>query len=239
VHPAPVPDEEATARRLIESQRRYYDVRAPDYADAGLPPDRKRPGLLPAGEARRLVAEFGAHGDVLELACGTGGLTRELIRHARTVTAVDGSARMLDLNRQRVGDSRVRYVHADLFEWRPEHRYDAVFFGFWLSHVPPTHFDAFWSMVEACLRPGARAGFVDEDDRGTGNEADVSTTGIPAPRRTLGDGRTFEIVKVFWRPPDLRDRLRALGWHAEVRSVGWTFLYGAARPGGLRSDAEG
>ena len=83
--------DEAAARRLIESQRRYYDVRAPDYADAGLPSDRKHPGLLPAGEARRLVASFGLQGDVLELACGTGGLTRELVRHARTLTAVDGS----------------------------------------------------------------------------------------------------------------------------------------------------
>ena len=224
-----VPDE-AAARRLIESQRRYYDVRAPDYADAGLPSDRKHPGLLPPGEARRLVASFDPHGDVLELACGTGGLTRELVRHARTLTALDGSARMLDLNRRRVGDSRVEYVHADLFEWRPERRYDAVFFGFWLSHVPPTHFDAFWSLVRACLRPGGRAGFVDEDHRGAGNEADVSATGIPTVRRTLGDGRAFEIVKVFWRPPDLRDRLRALGWDAEVRSVGRTFLCGTARP---------
>jgi SAM-dependent methyltransferase len=232
--------DDVAARRLIESQRRYYDVRAPDYADAGLPSDRRHAGLLAADEAARLVAELGLHGDVLELACGTGGFTCELVRHARTLTAVDGSPRMLRLNRQRVGDDRVEYVHADLFEWRPERRYDAVFFGFWLSHVPPTHFDSFWSMVRSCLRPGGRAGFVDEDHRGVSNEADVSGTGLPTARRTLGDGRTFDIVKVFWRPRDLERRLRALGWRVEVRSVGPTFLVGTADPGRrLRRRATG
>jgi hypothetical protein len=30
----------------------------------------------------------------------------------------------------------VRFICADLFAWSPERRYDVVFFGFWLSHVP-------------------------------------------------------------------------------------------------------
>ena len=219
-----------SARRLIDSQRRYYDVRAPDYADAGLPPDRRHAGLLAADEAPRLVAELGPDGDVLELACGTGGFTRELVRRARTLTAVDTSPRMLGLNRQRLGAERVDYVRADLFQWRPERRFDVVFFGFWLSHVPPTHFDAFWSTVASCLRPGGRAGFVDEDHRGVSNEAAVPGTGTPTARRTFADGRTFDIVKVFWRPRDLERRLRALGWRADVRSVGRTFLFGTADP---------
>jgi hypothetical protein len=28
--------------------------------------------------------------------------------------------------------------------WRPDRRYDVVFFGFWLSHVPLERFAAFW-----------------------------------------------------------------------------------------------
>jgi len=59
------------------------------------------------------------------------------------VTAVDASPEMLELARHRVGnDPRVRFVLADLFAWRPEGRYDVVFFGFWIddtseSDVPP------------------------------------------------------------------------------------------------------
>lgn len=39
------------------------------------------------------------------------------------------------LARARVGDDRVHFIHADLFSWTPDARYDVVFFGFWLSLV--------------------------------------------------------------------------------------------------------
>jgi trans-aconitate methyltransferase len=75
-------------------------------------------------------------GDVLELACGPGAWTEKLLRHASGLTAVDGASEMLARARARVGDARVRFVQADLFTWTPDRRYDVVFFGFWLSHVP-------------------------------------------------------------------------------------------------------
>ena len=111
---------------IVASQREYYDERAEDYGDASRP-DRKMPGLLPDDLVRSLVDEFAPTGDVLELACGTGIFTRELVRHARTLTAVDGSPRMLEINRQRVGDRSVTYVLADLFSWEPDRTYDEVF----------------------------------------------------------------------------------------------------------------
>ena len=119
---------------------------------------------------------------------------------------------------------------ADLFEWTPAERFDVVFFGFWLSHVPPTHFDRFWSLVRSCLRPGGRAAFVDESERGAENEELLTDVGLPTARRTLSDGRSFDIVKVFWNPADLARRLHQGGWTATVRSVGETFLYGEALP---------
>jgi hypothetical protein len=36
---------------------------------------------------------------------------------------------MLALASARVTDERVRFVSADLFRWRPDRRYDVVFFG--------------------------------------------------------------------------------------------------------------
>ncbi len=33
----------------------------------------------------------------------------------------------------------------------PDRRYDAVFFAFWLSHVPLERFASFWSTVADCL----------------------------------------------------------------------------------------
>jgi ubiquinone/menaquinone biosynthesis C-methylase UbiE len=86
---------------------------------------------------RLLVDEFAPTGDVLEIACGSGAFTREIVRHANAVTALDGSPRMIERNRQEVADPRVNYVVADAFTWEPDRAYDAAVFSFWLSHVPP------------------------------------------------------------------------------------------------------
>jgi hypothetical protein len=40
--------------------------------------------------------------------------------------------------------------------------------------------------------------------------------GIPSARRTLTDGRQFDIVKVFWDPDRLRELLRQLGWEFTI-----------------------
>ncbi len=110
----------------------------------------------------RAVDELAPTGDVLELACGPGTWTAQLLRHARSLTAVDGAPEMLALARERVGSAEVRFIEADLFRWRPERRYDGVFFGFWLSHVPPERFEQFWELVADCLEPGGRVLFVDD-----------------------------------------------------------------------------
>jgi demethylmenaquinone methyltransferase/2-methoxy-6-polyprenyl-1,4-benzoquinol methylase len=212
---------------LLAEQREFYDLRAPDYAN-GTRSARAASGDMSREMCRALVDDFAPAGDVLELACGPGAFTRELVRHARAVTAVDGSARMLERNRREVHDDRVTYVEADLFDWQPARTYDTVFFGFWLSHVPPARFDGFWALVRSCLRPGGRVAFVDEDARGTGNDDLRVVDGVQVATRTLRDGRRYDVVKLYWDPAELQDRLRALGWQATVRRAGDTFLYGTA-----------
>ena len=219
-------DQDPGSARFRASQRTYYDQRAPDFGDAARP-DRRIDGNPPRELIAALVDELAPTGDVLELGCGSGGITRELLRHARTVTAVDGSRQMLERNRREVGGRDVTYVHADIFEWRPDRQYDAVYFGFWLSHVPPDSFATFWALVRACLRPGGRVGFVDEDDRAAPNDEVRLVDGVPVATRTLHDGRRFDIVKVFWDPAALEARLRTLGWDIAVRRAGETVLYGS------------
>lgn len=215
---------------LLASQKAFYEERAPDYADPSKPADRRVRSNMNSDDVRALVDELAPAGDVLELACGTGIFTADIARHAHSVTAVDASPRMLEIARARVGDAKVTYVCGDIFAWEPDRTYDAVFFGFWLSHVPPSSFDDFWSLVRRCLAPHGRVGFVDEDDRGAGHDEVRSVEGVPVARRRLADGREFDIVKVFWRPDDLEGRLRSLGWDADVRRTGDTFLFGVAKP---------
>ena len=133
---------------------------------------------------------------------------------------------MLTRNRTEVALPNVRYVAADVFRWEPEATYDVVFFGFFLSHVPPRAFDPFWRLVRACMRERGRVAFVDEDDRAAGNDEVRLLDGVPVARRTLSDGREFDVVKVFWNPEELATTLRPLGWDVTIRRVGSGFIYG-------------
>ncbi len=154
-----------------------------------------------------------------------------LAEDATEMTAVDASPEMLRLNAEKTRDPRVTYVVSDVFAIRPAATWDIVFFGAWLSHVPPGRFEAFWDLVARLLAPGGRAIFVDEVAPGLGNEEWVDERKGVILRR-LGDGSTYRAVKVLWEPAALVDRLRGLGWDAEVRSVA-PFLWGwAARAKG-------
>jgi 2-polyprenyl-3-methyl-5-hydroxy-6-metoxy-1,4-benzoquinol methylase len=144
----------------LQEQARYYAQRADEYDDWFY-----RRGRYDRGEEHnarwraeaetvlRAIAAFAPAGQVLELASGTGLWTQQLARTADAVTAVDASAEMHEVSRRRTFDGPVEYEVADLFAWRPARRYDVVFFGFWLSHVPPDRFEAFWAMVADCLKP--------------------------------------------------------------------------------------
>jgi 2-polyprenyl-3-methyl-5-hydroxy-6-metoxy-1,4-benzoquinol methylase len=215
-----------TVELLLRSQVAYYDARAPDYADASRPGDRPGRGLLPDDLPRALIDDFAPTGDVLDVACGPGNFTRELVRHARSVTAIDASPRMLERAEAETAGAAVRYVEADVWSWQPDTHYDAIFFGFWLSHVPHSAFDLFWSNVRRWLHPGGQVAFVDEDTRGQANDVVRDVAGTPVAQRVLADGTAFDIVKIFWDCGELEQRLHGLGWDVSVRRVGDTFLYG-------------
>jgi SAM-dependent methyltransferase len=138
-------DDEVQA--LVAEQVAYYRAHAPDYDDAYLGKDWDR-----------CIEELPIAGDVLELACGTGHWTPLLAARARSVTAVDAAPEVLALARQRARGLPVEFIQADVFAWQPPRRFDTVFFAFWLTHVPPARFAAFWSMVGAALAPGRNGG---------------------------------------------------------------------------------
>src|SRR5262245_40923412 len=164
-------DEGSTVERILDQQFDYYDARANEYDDVWY--RRGRYDLGTAGNERwfaetaRLEAAIDAadiSGDVLELACGTGLFTRRLVQRTDRLTALDASPRVLELNAARVGDASIVYREADVFAWEPPggHRYDHIFFGFFLSHIPPNRLDAFWERLERWLTADGRVWFCDD-----------------------------------------------------------------------------
>lgn len=192
---------------VLEQQLAYYRARAPEY-DAWF----SREGRYDRGEARRkrwvaevrelerALAAFRPSGDILELACGTGWWTERLSAHGSSLTALDAAPEVVALSKERLWPKRVNYVQADLFSWQP------------------ARFESFWEVVRRSLKPGGRVFFIDSRyapeaiarDHTLGEPQDTLLT------RRLDDGRTFEIVKVFYRHESLAAQLCGLGWRAEV-----------------------
>ena len=219
-------DAEPEVARLLGEQIAYYRALAPDYLDQVLD--------LPGGDFTGVLDAFAPTGSVLELACGPGMWTSQLLRYASDVTAVDASPEMLALAKARVGEEQVRFVQADLFTWHPDRRYDAVFFGFWLSHVPAGQFESFWSMVADCLKPRGRVFFADDAYRTPAELVEGASSSTIC--RQVPGGAAYRLVKVPHQPEELERRLRQLGWDIKVTATAGPFYWGAGRRDGDPAD---
>jgi demethylmenaquinone methyltransferase/2-methoxy-6-polyprenyl-1,4-benzoquinol methylase len=214
---------------ILKQQLSYYRARAQEYDESiqqtGLFASEE-PGIPDADrEWAQIVAALHTLAPVervLELACGTGLWTKELVQIGTSITALDGAPEMLDANRAKLPDAAIEYTCADLFEWEPEEQYDLVFFAFWLSHVPPELLANFLYSAAAAVRVGGRIFIVDEPERGL-HLSGASKAGM-YQHRTLYDGRTFQIVKVYYDPGAIRVVLRQHGFENFTSVVGNYFF---------------
>jgi demethylmenaquinone methyltransferase/2-methoxy-6-polyprenyl-1,4-benzoquinol methylase len=207
----PAPERE----NVLAEQKRYYAERAPEYDDWWYrrgrytrEPERERRWLHDVAELEARLQDFAPHGDVLELAAGTGIWTRRLVPTAARVVAVDANAETLALN-----TPAAELVVADIFSWRPPQQFDVVFFSFWLSHVPEERFAEFWSLVRSALQPDGRVFLIDSGPPEVAGEGELQV-------RQLADGREFTIVKRFWQPDELAKRVAELGFELDLRLTG-------------------
>ena len=154
-------DSQIPDSQILDEQIAYYRARASEYDEWFMRQGRYNHGdahtrqwFVEVEEIRQALALFNPTGNVLEIASGTGWWTEQLVRYADTIVAVDAAMETIELNTQRlqaaqVPAEKVKYVHTNIFEWNQDHaadgQFDAAFFSFWLSHVPPEQFDEFWA----------------------------------------------------------------------------------------------
>jgi len=147
---------------LVEDIREYWSHRAETFDRAfghGI-----APGQEAAAWARPMREHLGpAPRRVLELACGTGEVTRLIHDLGHDVTGLDFCEPMLAKARAKhAGKPRLRFVHADAGRtMEPDARYDAVVCRHlvWTLTDPPAAF-ADWVRI---LRPGGRLLVYDGD----------------------------------------------------------------------------
>jgi SAM-dependent methyltransferase len=202
-------------RRVVNDEMRsYYNRRADRYDDwwlgTGLFADRDRPGW--SEEVGRLVAIVGGlpAGRTLDLACGTGFLTRHLYGN---IVGLDQSAGMLALTRERV--ERVRLVQADAVPLPfASETFDLVFTGHFYGHLLAEERAPFLAEVR---RIGRELVVVDSALRDDTPREDW-------PVRTLDDGSRHRVYKRCFEAEALAEELgggRVLHdgrWFVVVRS---------------------
>lgn len=132
------------------SARSHLDWDADTYHEVSDPQREWGAGVLERLELR---------GDevVLDAGCGSGAVTAELARRLPRgrIVAVDGSADMLALARERLADlgDRARFVRADLLELELDEQVDLVL-STAVFHWIPDH-DRLFGRLAAVMRPGA------------------------------------------------------------------------------------
>ena len=185
------------ARVVGEEMRSYYDRRAPDYDDwwqgTGLFAKRERPGW--GAEVSELVAVVSGlePADVLDVACGTGFLTRHLRGSA---TGLDQSPTMVEIASARLPEGGVVQGDAVPLPF-PDGRFDRVFTSHFYGHLLPGEREAFRAEAQ---RVGRELVVVDSARR----------DGVPAEEwaeRVLADGSRHRVYKRFFTGTGLAGEL--------------------------------
>lgn len=99
---------------------------------------------------------------VLELGCGTGLMTRQLLDRGAQVTAVDRSPPMLARARARAPEAA--FAESDVTAYVPTGRYDRVVLSYILHELEEHERAAALTIARDALAPGGLVGVVDFDD---------------------------------------------------------------------------
>jgi ubiquinone/menaquinone biosynthesis C-methylase UbiE len=178
-------------------ERRYYELRAPEYDDwylgVGRFEDAERPGW--DEELAELIAIIEALpvGDVLDVASGTGFLTQHL---SGGITGVDQSETMLAIARARCPG--VAFIRADALALPfADGSFDRVFTGHFYGHLRRGHREQFLAearrvapelvVVDTATRPGLGPEEVHE--------------------RILSDGSRHDVYKRYFNADELAQEL--------------------------------
>ena len=214
----------------------YYEARAPEYDDWYLRRGRYERGPIhdaawnaELDTAGRWLDGLPISGQIVELAAGTGWWS-PLLAGKGELSIYDAAETPLDRARDRLLAHGLRaHIHARDAWAEPDRAVDALFTGFWLSHIQRDRLPEFLSIARRWLRAGGTFAFIDSLPDPQSGATDHPTPESDHSIRRLDDGREFEIVKVYYTPDELEAALRAAGFAAaEVTTTGRFFLLGRA-----------
>jgi protein-L-isoaspartate O-methyltransferase len=199
---------------LVDSVTEYYAARAPVYDETAGYTDPEAEKLRVPIKARYQKLFRGR--SVLEIACGTGYWTPAVAEVAESVVGIDINSSLVTQAKDRCKHlSNVRLLIADAYtlEGVPGD-FSAAFAHWWWSHIPHKRLSAFLATLHSKLESGALVLFVDQLPY-AGHIRRTDADGNTIDRRSLPDGRSFEIVKNFPSEEEVRSALAGIARNVE------------------------
>ena len=235
------------AAPIADEMVAYYEARAPEYDDWYLRRGRYERGAIHDAAwdaeldmAGRWLDALPMAGEIVELAAGTGWWS-PLLASKGDLSMYDAAPAPLDVARERLVAHRLRaHLHVRDAWAEPDRAVDALFAGFWLSHVQRDRLPAFLELARRWLKPGGRFAFIDSLPDPASGAADHPIPTDDQATRRLADGREFSIVKVYYLPDEYAEALRAAGFaEPSVATTGRFFTLGTAITPGTGTAAAG
>jgi ubiquinone/menaquinone biosynthesis C-methylase UbiE len=181
----------------LRAVRAYYDRRAPEYDDwwlgEGLYADRERPGWEDELHVLESVIASLPPARTLDIACGTGFLTRHL---RGDVVGLDQSKRMLQLAQEQAPSAR--FVQGDALDLPFENdSFERAFASYFYCHLEEPERVTFLAEARRVAPELVIVGSVQQD----GAEP------IRWEERQLKDGSSWRVYKRVFAPVALADEL--------------------------------
>jgi demethylmenaquinone methyltransferase/2-methoxy-6-polyprenyl-1,4-benzoquinol methylase len=214
----------------------YYEARADEYDDWYLRRGRFERGPIHDAAWNAELDGAGAWldglqlaGEIVELAAGTGWWS-PLLASKGELSIYDAAAAPLERARERLLAHRLRaHIHVRDAWAEPDRQIDALFCGFWLSHVSRARTAEFLALARRWLKSGGTFAFIDSLPDPQSGAVDNPPAAADVAVRRLQDGREFSVVKVHREPADLEKGLIEAGFHdARVTTTGRFFILGQA-----------
>jgi ubiquinone/menaquinone biosynthesis C-methylase UbiE len=166
----------------------YYDRRAPEYDDwylgTGLYADRERPGWESELAGLVELLEGLRPARTLDVACGTGFLTRHL---KGEIVGLDASASMLEIARERIPDGE--FLVGDALDLPfPDRSFDRIVSGHFYGHLEDEDRARF---ITEARRVATELVVIDSSQRHSPVAEEIQP-------RVLNDGTRWEVYKRYF-----------------------------------------
>lgn len=186
-------------------------------------------------EIQRQVIAFSDGRSILELACGIGFWTERMCEVAKFIYATDISETAIELARKRVSSSKAVFEVQNALSLRmPNNEVDAVFGGFWLSHIRRCELQRFFACLNTLLPNGARTLFVENEypTRASRPFSCIDIAGDTYESRRLEDGSEHAVLKNYFTDSELLEAVSDSAVEIEIIRFEyyWTLTYKTRKP---------